>query len=377
MFSYYTSGLKISPADGMKVLVTGKITVYEPTGGYQIYVEEMEEDGIGDLYVAFEKLKAKLEKEGLFSQSHKKEIPKIPQRIGIITASTGAAIRDILTTIKRRYPLCETILFPALVQGKEAALDIANKIKIANTYDLDTLIVGRGGGSIEDLWPFNEEIVAREIYNSKIPVISAVGHEIDFTIADFVADMRAPTPTAAAELAVPELTTILKNIKSFLKRATNATNKIITYQKAQLSKYQNSYILKKPMSMYEIKEQKLDNLIDNLNKNIKNKLEKYNITLFKLQNSYILTNPQILYKFKTQTFQNLISKLQVLNPMNTINRGYALVKKDKKVISTIKKVKKDDTISIVLKDGVITSKVSQIDTQNIEGEDSNGKRTII
>lgn len=377
MFSYHTSGLKITPADGMKVLVTGKITVYEPTGGYQIYVEEMEEDGIGDLYVAFEKLKAKLEKEGLFSQSHKKEIPKIPQRIGIITASTGAAIRDILTTIKRRYPLCETILFPALVQGKEAALDIANKIKIANTYDLDTLIVGRGGGSIEDLWPFNEEIVAREIYNSKIPVISAVGHEIDFTIADFVADMRAPTPTAAAELAVPELTILLKNIKTLFRRATNATNKIITYQKVQLSKYQNSYILKKPMSMYEIKEQKLDNLIDNLNKNIKNKLEKYNITLFKLQNSYILTNPQILYKFKTQTFQNLISKLQVLNPMNTINRGYALVKKDKKVISTIKKLKKDDTISIVLKDGVVTSKVFQIDTQNIEGEDSNGKRTII
>ena len=197
MFSYHTGNLKFMPCDGMKVLVVGRISVYEQTGSYQIYVENMAEDGIGNLYVAFEKLKKDLAKEGLFNPEHKKRIPRMPKKIGIVTASTGAAIRDILTTIKRRYPICETILFPALVQGNEAAADIVKKIELANTYDIDTLIVGRGGGSLEDLWPFNEEIVARAIYNSKVPVISAVGHEIDFTIADFVADLRAPTPTLA------------------------------------------------------------------------------------------------------------------------------------------------------------------------------------
>ena len=198
MFSSNTNKLKFKPIDGMKVMVEGKVTIYESSGSYQIYVENMQEDGIGNLYIAFEQLKEKLNKEGLFNKERKRKITKMPKRIGIITAPTGAAIRDILTTIKRRYPIVETILFPALVQGEFAAKDIVDKINIANTYELDTLIVGRGGGSIEDLWPFNEEIVARAIYNSKIPVISAVGHEIDFTISDFVADMRAPTPTAAA-----------------------------------------------------------------------------------------------------------------------------------------------------------------------------------
>ena len=208
MFQSNASKIKFMPIDGMKVMVTGKITVYESTGGYQIYVTDMLEDGVGNLYIAYEQLKKKLESEGLFDSSHKRKIPKMPKRIGIVTASTGAAIRDILTTIKRRYPIAETILFPSLVQGEYAASDIAKKIAIANTFELDTLIVGRGGGSIEDLWPFNEEIVARAIYNSKVPVISAVGHEVDFTIADFVADLRAPTPTAAAELASVDINTI-------------------------------------------------------------------------------------------------------------------------------------------------------------------------
>ena len=176
MFLAQASKLKFMPVDGMKVLVKGKVSVYTPTGGYQIYVSEMTEDGIGNLYIEFEKLKKKLAAEGLFDPEKKKKIPKTPKKIGIVTASTGAAIRDILTTIKRRYPICETILFPSLVQGADAAKDIVKKIEIANTYDIDTLIVGRGGGSIEDLWPFNEEIVARAIYASRVPVISAVGH---------------------------------------------------------------------------------------------------------------------------------------------------------------------------------------------------------
>lgn len=191
---------------------------------YQIYVEEIMEDGVGSLYYAFEQLKEKLQKEGLFLESHKKKIPKIPRRIGIVTAPTGAAIKDILSTIKRRWPLCETILFPALVQGDLASQDIVKKIKMADTYDLDVLIVGRGGGSLEDLWPFNEEIVARAIYEAKVPIISAVGHEIDFTIADFVADKRAPTPTGAAEMAVPNL----PDVKNYLEQVTIRLQKAMT-----------------------------------------------------------------------------------------------------------------------------------------------------
>lgn len=214
MFASNVSSLKFKPADGTKVLVVGRVSVYETTGNYQIYVTDMIEDGIGNLYVAFEELKKKLASEGLFDKEHKKKIPKIPKKIGIVTASTGAAIKDILTTIKRRFPVCETILFPSLVQGSDAAKDIVKNIKLANTYDIDTLIVGRGGGSIEDLWPFNEEIVARAIYESRVPVISAVGHEIDFSISDFVADLRAPTPTAAAELAVPDINTIVSYLNT-------------------------------------------------------------------------------------------------------------------------------------------------------------------
>ncbi len=202
MFSFNNKNLKFVPNDGMKVLVTGKIDVYASSGSYQIYVEDMVPDGIGILYAKFEELKKKLSEEGLFDKEKKQKIRRVPEVIGIVTSPTGAAIKDILTTIKRRYPICKTILFPALVQGEEASNDIVNKIKLANslkdTYHIDTLIVGRGGGSLEDLWPFNEENVARAIYESDIPVISAVGHEIDVTISDFVADLRAPTPTAAA-----------------------------------------------------------------------------------------------------------------------------------------------------------------------------------
>ena len=205
MFKGRKYGLKFQPENGMKVIIKGKIEVYERDGKYQLYASTMTEDGIGNLHIAFEQLKKKLEKEGLFADAHKKPIPKYPQRIGVVTAQTGAAIRDIITTIKRRYPYCEVLVFSTLVQGDMAAGQIVRQIKHAQQYDLDTLIVGRGGGSIEDLWPFNEEVVAREIYACEIPVISAVGHEIDYTISDFVADKRAATPTAAAEIAVPEI----------------------------------------------------------------------------------------------------------------------------------------------------------------------------
>lgn len=360
MFSYHTGNLKFMPCDGMKVLVVGRISVYEQTGSYQIYVENMAEDGIGNLYVAFEKLKKDLAKEGLFNPEHKKRIPRMPKKIGIVTASTGAAIRDILTTIKRRYPICETILFPALVQGNDAAADIVKKIELANTYDIDTLIVGRGGGSLEDLWPFNEEIVARAIYNSRIPVISAVGHEIDFTIADFVADLRAPTPTAAAELAVPDTSTILNYLETAKGRSYQAINNTINNYQTRISNVANSYILKKPTAMYEILEQKLDNLIDKLNKEINIVIDNNKVRLFKSSNSYILTNPSMLYKFKEQALLGLTEKLEVLNPISTLNRGYGIIKKDNVVVSSITNVKDNDDIVINLKDGNIYSKVVKV-----------------
>ena len=361
MFAFNNKNLKFVPYDGMKVLVAGKIDVYEASGSYQIYVEDMSPDGIGALYVAFEELKKKLNSEGLFDRSKKKKIPRIPRRIGIVTSPTGAAIKDILSTIKRRYPVCETILFPALVQGEEAAKTIADKIKLANEvkdiYNIDTLIVGRGGGSLEDLWPFNEEVVARAIYASSIPVISAVGHEIDITISDYVADLRAPTPTAAGELAVPDINTIITYLDTARTRSYNALNNIISINSKKLDALKNSYILTKPMSMYEIKEQKLDTLLDNLNKSINLVLENSKTKLFTLSNSYILNNPNMLYKYQSQKLNYVISKLEVLNPLNTLSRGYAIMKKDNRVVSSLNDIEKDDIVTITLKDGNIESKV--------------------
>ena len=364
MFASSTSKLKFMPIDGMKVMVTGKVTVYEQTGGYQIYIEDMLEDGVGNLYIAFEQLKEKLEKEGLFDKTRKRKITKMPKKVGIVTASTGAAIRDILTTIKRRYPICETILFPALVQGEYAAKDIVEKIKLANTYDIDTLIVGRGGGSIEDLWPFNEEIVARAIYESKVPVISAVGHEIDFTISDFVADLRAPTPTAAAELAVVDINTINDYLNTSKTRSINAITNIINNLKDRINNLKESYVLKRPNNIYEVKEQKLDMLIDKLNTIINNILERNKLKIYKYKESYILNNPHLLYKFKRQNLYNIINKLEVLNPMNTLKRGYSITKLKDKVISSIKDVKEKDILTIKIKDGLIDTKVVKVSEEN-------------
>lgn len=360
MFRDSARSVKFTPCDGMKVLVTGRVSVYEQTGSYQIYVDNMIEDGIGNLYVKFEELKKKLSEEGLFDKSRKRRIVRIPKKIGIVTAPTGAAIRDILTTIKRRYPLVETILFPALVQGDNAALDIAKKIKIANTYDIDTLIVGRGGGSIEDLWPFNEEVVARAIYNSRVPVISAVGHEIDFTISDFVADLRAATPTAAAELSVVDINTIITYLDNVRSRSYTSITNIIEKNNALLVKLKSSYVLTKPSNMYEIKIQNLDNIIDKLNNEIKFIIEKNSARLSKIKGNYILNNPSSLYKYQKQHMDNIINKLEVLNPMNTLKRGYSIVKKDDKVVSKKSMVKKEDIVNINLSDGVIVSKVMEV-----------------
>ncbi len=356
MFSSNANKIKFMPTDGMKVLVRGKVSVYEATGGYQIYVNEMLEDGIGNLYIAFEQLKKKLESEGLFDIAKKRKIPKIPTTIGIITAPTGAAIKDILSTIKRRWPLAKTILFPSLVQGEEAANDIVRNINLAKNYDLDVLIIGRGGGSIEDLWPFNEEIVARAIYDLDIPTISAVGHEIDFTIADFVADLRAPTPTGAAEMAVPNVSDVTNYLKQLeVRLATNITNNI-NMKKELLNKLQNSFVLKNPLTIYEVKEQKFDHLVNNLLINYKNLVNNNSNKIMLLNNNLINSITNVLEK-NTNKYNILIHKLETLNPILTLKRGYAIVKKDNKAIDSIKKMKKDDIINIELQDGIVNAKI--------------------
>ena len=360
MFSTSTKNINFEPVDGMKVLVKGRISVFEQTGNYQIYVTDMMEDGVGNLYALYEKLKKELEIEGLFDSKYKKPIPKIPSKIGVVTAPTGAAIKDIISTINRRFPLCEVILFPSLVQGREAKDDIVKNIKLADTYNLDVLIVGRGGGSIEDLWAFNEEVVARAIFDCNTPIISAVGHEIDFTIADFVSDVRAATPTGAAELAVPDKNDLKRLINQMEDRISkNIINKI-NYNKSYLKKVMDSYILKSPMSIYEVKEEKLSNYIEKAKTIILNMISSNKLKLNNLKESYVLTTPSKIFENKSNKYNHLIEKLDVLNPLNTLKRGYSITKLDGKVLTDIKKVKKGDNININLENGEIDAVVNNI-----------------
>lgn len=357
MFRSSTSKVLFKPVDGMKVLVSGRISIYEAMGSYQIYVDDMQEDGVGNLYVAFEELKKKLSSEGLFDDKYKKIIPKIPKRVGVITAPTGAAIRDILTTIKRRFPICETILFPTLVQGESAKDDIVRNIKRAEDYNLDVLIVGRGGGSIEDLWAFNEEIVARAIFECSIPVISAVGHEIDFTISDFVADLRAPTPTAAAELAVPNMIDLIKHINDLKIRLNENINKKVNYSKLYLDSIKNSFVIKNPMIMFDSKRQSLDLIYDKLNDLILKNVSVQKEKLLRLKKSFVISNPSFLYKDEKNKLYNIISKLELLNPLNVLSRGYSITYFNDKTLKSVKEVRKTDKISIKIIDGVIDAEV--------------------
>ena len=336
MFSFQTRNINFLPKDGMKVFVEGKISVYEASGSYQIYVEKMYEDGVGDLYKKYEELKKKLANLGVFDDKYKKPIPKYPTNIGVITAPTGAAIRDILSTIKRRYNICNTYLFPALVQGDGAKESIVKQIKNAEKNNLDVIILGRGGGSIEDLWAFNEEIVARAIFDCKIPIISAVGHEVDFTIADFVADLRAPTPTGAAEMAVPNINDVRFHIETLENMLNKNIYNLFKSKQEKLDYILNSYILKNPLSLYEIKEQKLSVTLENLQLNIKNVL-----------------------KNKIHNFELLNSKLQILNPLAILNKGYSVVFKDGEIIKDTKKIKIGDEIKIRFSKGNLKAEVKE------------------
>ena len=337
MFRRDASKINFIPKDGSNVLVVGKISLYEASGQYQIYVNEMIEDGVGNLYVEFEKLKKKLGEKGYFDEKYKKEIPKYPKRIGVITASTGAAIRDIITTINRRYTLAEIILFPCLVQGENAKEDIVKNIKLADTYNLDTIILGRGGGSIEDLWAFNEEIVADAIFKANTPIISAVGHEIDFTISDFVSDLRAPTPTAAAELAVPNKEDLKALIMQYKQRISKNIINILNMNKQRLEYILNSYIIKNPETIYEAKMQKVDILTEKLIMYMNN----------------ILDN-------KGYKFTSLLDKMEALSPIKTLKRGYSISKIDNKIIKDIKKIKPGEILETQLQNGNLISEIKEI-----------------
>ena len=374
MFNY-KSVLKFIPKDGDSVLVHGKVSVYEATGSYQIYVDDMLQDGLGNLYQLFEELKKKLSSEGLFNTEHKKKINRLPRKIGVITAPTGAAVRDVISTINKRYPLVEIYVFPTLVQGEDASKNIVRMIELANTYPLDTIILGRGGGSIEDLWAFNEEIVARAIYKSKIPIISGVGHEIDYTISDFVADLRAPTPTGAAILATSDKEDILKYLKTTKERVNNAIlNRLYSYNEL-IKKYKSNYILNNPMRLYDIKEQKLDILYDRINTNIRIKLDNSYKIIDKYKSNYILNNPRVLYENKFDKLSSLSTdinssikriienngkrldtlkiKLELLNPKNVLDKGYSILYKDGKIVKNTKDIVLDDNLNVIISDGNI------------------------
>ena len=335
MFKTYTSHLDFVPKDGMKVMVLGTVSVFERDGVYQIYAKALKQEGIGDLHAEYEKLKAKLEQEGLFNKEHKKAIPVMPKCIGVLTSNTGAVIRDIINVSTRRNPNVYIKLLPVPVQGQGAAEKIAEAIQIMNKEKLaDVLIVARGGGSLEDLWPFNEEIVARAIYNSEIPVISAVGHETDFTIADFVSDLRAPTPSAAAELAVPNCSEIQLKLKTYENRLKNALYKKVEVMKLRYEKCMKSKAYTSPLQ--KINEYYM--LIDKNEKALENKI-------------------QVILKEKKAYMIEWISKLDALSPLKTLSRGYSIVQKDNKIVKTVKELKQGDSIKLRLTDGEKEAKI--------------------
>lgn len=360
MFKSNASKLDFTPSEGMKVLIKGTISVYEMGGTYQVYISEMQEDGIGVLYQLYEKLKQKLSSEGLFDTKYKKQIPKYPKRIGIVTASTGAAIRDILSTINRRFPICETYLFPCLVQGENAPSDIVSKIKEADNYNLDVLIVGRGGGSFEDLNCFNSEEVARTIFDAKTPIISAVGHEIDFTIADFVADLRAPTPTGAAEMAVPNILDLTSIINQFSIRLNESILKKVNYLKLEMDSIKGSFVIKNPYLMFENKRQTLDLKEEKLKEILLKKINDKKIIMEQIKKNYILNNPNVILDNYKKEIRTNIEKLQLLNPLEVLKRGYSITYLDDKTIKTIKNVEINENIKIKLSDGIIKAKILEV-----------------
>jgi len=335
MFKTYTTNLKFNPKDGMGVTIYGTVSVFERDGVYQIYCKAMQEDGMGDLYTKYEELKKKLEAEGMFSPMYKKNIPMFPKVVGVLTSETGSVIKDIINVSTRRNPNVYIRLLPVPVQGEGAWKKIVEAIEYMNKNKLaDVLILARGGGSLEDLWPFNEEGVAKAIFESEIPVISAVGHETDFTIADFVADLRAPTPSAAAELAVPDIDELKRKIDSYKQRYKQALMKKIELMKLKYQKCMASKVFVDPLQRINENYLKVDMSIKKLENVIQN-----------------ITN-----KKKTEAI-GLIAKLDTLSPLKTLTRGYSIVESDNKIIKSVKEIKQGDEISLKFIDGKANCKV--------------------
>ena len=375
--------------EGMKINVIGRVQIYEPSGSYSIIIEKAEPDGIGALAIQFEQLKKKLSEEGLFQESFKQVLPQFPKRIGVVTSRSGAVIQDIITTVSRRFPGVDILLYPTKVQGEGAAEEIARNIARANQQeDLDVLIIGRGGGSIEDLWAFNEEIVVRAIFESRLPVISSVGHETDVTLADFVADRRAATPTAAAELATPvtklDLLTHLQNQE---KRMTTAVQNVLFKKKEALKKCSHSVIFRQPERLYDGYLQRLDQMQLRLKQSLRTQIsdnkEKLQIRRHKLMQLSPVTKVQryqdrleqmdkllrsqvaLVYDAKVAEVKRLSEALIMLDTSRIVARGFAIVKKDESVVDSVANLNKKDLVTLLMRDGQVELEVKDVKTKEI------------
>lgn len=387
MFAGQNRNLTFMPENGMNVLVRGEVNVFESYGQYQLYIKEMEPDGIGALYLAFEQLKERLEKKGYFSKEHKKPLPAIPRHIGVITSPTGAAVRDIITTIRRRFPIVPATVMPVLVQGPEAAKSIKAAIEKANELGLfDVLIVGRGGGSIEELWSFNEEMVAEAIFNSDIPVISAVGHETDTTISDFVADLRAPTPTGAAELAVPSMLELLERTRISEQRLQQAIRTLIDREVRHLARLRTSYAFRYPEQLINQKEQQLDKAAERMNRAFANILSQKKEQLNSMKSRMLLQHPERQIAIgrtelrnrqrqlqramerqvekKGQLVAGVVDKLVLLNPLEVMKRGFSIpFTSQQEVIRSVSDLRGGEQISLRLADGTAQCQVLAVEKE--------------
>lgn len=382
MFKSAFAKVKFQPEEGMKVLVSGRIGLYEASGSYQIYVDSMQPDGIGALYQAYEQLKKKLAQEGLFA-APKQILPRFPKKIAVITSPSGAVIRDIITTTQRRFPIAQLVLFPALVQGDAAAKDIVRQIRRVNDDGtFDTLIVGRGGGSIEDLWPFNEEIVARAIAASTVPIVSSVGHETDTTIADLVADVRAATPTAAAELSVPVLSDELLKLAQQRQRLNNAMQNKIKLAQQNLTKLERSYIFTQPKRLYEGYLQNVDLITERLSRQINISLQKWRqevnlassgLSLYAMKQRLSVANNQVtdlqqrlaqsgqrFVQEHQKALQNTIASLDFLSPLKIMSRGYAYVTYDDKVVKDVAEIYPGAQVKLHFQNGQADAEIKNI-----------------
>ncbi len=338
MFSSYAERLKFMPEDGMHIICLGHVSVYEKTGEYQLYAYDMQPLGTGSYIIAFNQLKERLDKEGLFSQSSKKDLPAFPMKIGVATSTVGDAVEDIKNISARRFPLAEIVIAPTLVQGNKAPEDIVSSIKALESYGVDVIIVGRGGGSIEDLWAFNSESVARAIYECQVPVVSAVGHETDYTICDFVSDMRAPTPSAAAELVCPDINILFNDVKSMKNKLNNImTRKLETLQQ-HVSYLSNSHVLTDYEAVIDINLNKVHKLDYDISKQYSNTIDLADLH-----------------------FRAIVVRLDALSPLSVLKRGYSITKKNNVIVKTVKDLHQNDNLSICMSDGIVNCVVREVE----------------